>query len=116
MLSRNLIDASAQVDHALEGLRWFSVAILSLFCLEIAFVVLVEGPRRYFRSVLSVLDLIVVTCSLVFEVVLTGFAETVTGLLIVLRLWRILHLMDEARLKDILRQSASISYMRFARC
>lgn len=86
-----------QVFDALEVLRWISIGILSLFCLELLFVAAAKGPLRFLTTPLDVLDALVVACSLVFELVLHGIAETVAGLLVVLRLWRVLYIMHEAR-------------------
>lgn len=82
---------------ALAALRWASVAILCAFCLELLLVAVAKGPARFLRSPLDLLDAAVVGCSLAFELALTGVAESVAGLLVVLRLWRILYIMHEAR-------------------
>lgn len=88
-----------KVRDALVALRWISVGILSLFCVELSVVALAKGPLRFLRSPLDVLDVLVVACSLVFEIVLHGIAESVAGLLVVLRMWRVLYIMHEARSK-----------------
>ncbi|GBG26499.1 Voltage-gated hydrogen channel 1 [Hondaea fermentalgiana] len=78
------------VHGAHEALFWISVTILILFELELA-VLLASIHRLFFRNALYIFDFVVVTVALVLETVLhTELAQEAGGLLIFVRLWRLL--------------------------
>ncbi|KAI8827195.1 uncharacterized protein EV422DRAFT_31015 [Fimicolochytrium jonesii] len=71
-----------------------SLVILALFILEHAARMCVFGVRYYIHNPLHLFDLTVVLASLVLEVVLKGAAGEIAGLLIVLRCWRLVRVID----------------------
>lgn len=78
------------VHRAHEALFWMSICILIIFELELA--ALFAAIRQlFFRNVLYVFDFVVVTVALVLETVLRAeLAQEAGGLLIFVRLWRLL--------------------------
>lgn len=71
-------------------LHWISVSILALFTLELAMMLLIFG-KYFFMHILYVIDFVVVSISLGLEVGFYGRPELqdVVGVLIFIRLWRL---------------------------
>ena len=80
--------------RALEALRWTSVALLSLMLCELAARALASGPVRFFRVPLHAADAAVLVSLLSIEAAVSDrAAEDALGLLVVLRLARVLRLL-----------------------
>mmetsp|Transcript_9414 Transcript_9414/g.16105 ORF Transcript_9414/g.16105 Transcript_9414/m.16105 type:complete len:308 (-) Transcript_9414:533-1456(-) len=80
------------VHVAHEVLFSFTLIILILFEIELLLMVYLLGPKAYFSRPLYVLDLFVVTVSLVLEVVFAVVHEDIlndlVGILVLFRVWR----------------------------
>lgn len=89
------IELSPQVELALEVLFWLSISILIIFCCEIIGKFLVYGPRFFIKHPFELLDAVVVVTSLVLDLVFHHTDEAIAiEILIFLRLWRIIRVMD----------------------
>ncbi|KAJ1567719.1 hypothetical protein HK405_005012 [Cladochytrium tenue] len=75
-------------------LRHLSTGILILFGFEIGLRLFVFGHRYFTRSPVHLFDAAVVILSIVFDFTLRGLAETVSGLIILLRGWRVIRVID----------------------
>lgn len=71
-----------------------SVAILCIFVLEHLLRLFAFGPWYYIKNPLHAFDALVIVGSLVAELVLRGAAREVVGLLIALRCWRLVRVID----------------------
>ncbi|KAI8909372.1 hypothetical protein DFJ77DRAFT_472270 [Powellomyces hirtus] len=93
-------DPTLPNEHAHEEALWIvilnrlSIAILCLFCFEHSLRMFALGLGDYLRNPLHAFDAAVVVGSLVLELVLKGPAQEIVGLLIVLRCWRIVRVID----------------------
>jgi len=78
----------------LEILHWITVSILIIFNAELLLKFLVFGFKYFVHSWMHSLDALIVVSSLVLTVVLKGKAQEAVSLLILLRFWRIVRLVD----------------------
>ncbi|KAF9897373.1 hypothetical protein BX616_005721 [Lobosporangium transversale] len=73
-----------------------SLAIVSLFVVEILLKLYAFGPLYFWRGtkhgILHLLDALIILTSFILELVLRGAAVELSGLLIIFRLWRIIKL------------------------
>ncbi|KAK3816063.1 MAG: hypothetical protein J3Q66DRAFT_191970 [Benniella sp.] len=73
-----------------------SLAIVSLFTLEVLLKIFAFGPRYFWKGtrhgVLHLLDAIIILISFLLEIFLHGAAQELTSLLIIFRLWRVVKL------------------------
>ncbi|KAI7827103.1 hypothetical protein BC939DRAFT_501436 [Gamsiella multidivaricata] len=73
-----------------------SLAIVSMFMLEILLKLFAFGPRYFWRGtrhgVLHLIDAMIIITSFMLEIFLHGAAEELTALLILFRLWRVVKL------------------------
>ncbi|GAM21252.1 hypothetical protein SAMD00019534_044270 [Acytostelium subglobosum LB1] len=76
------------VEAAENVFKYMTIALLSIFALEIL-LLLVSFGRDFFYHPLYVLDGVVITVSLVVEIV---FRERVASMLVVFRLWRMVRI------------------------
>eukprot|EP01120_Amphizonella_sp_Union-15-10_P013783 TRINITY_DN6495_c1_g1_i1.p1 TRINITY_DN6495_c1_g1~~TRINITY_DN6495_c1_g1_i1.p1 ORF type:complete len:133 (-),score=26.83 TRINITY_DN6495_c1_g1_i1:74-472(-) len=76
------------MEYLSEVFHILSVAILCIFEFEILLLFFALG-RKFFSKFMYVLDLIVVTISLVIDILLS---EVLSSLLILFRLWRLLRI------------------------
>lgn len=72
-----------ETEHFLHSI---SVAILFIFLLEALLLIVAMGPSKFFHSPFYVLDIVVVTASIIFD--FTDDHHREAGLLILPRLWR----------------------------
>jgi hypothetical protein len=79
----------------IETAHKLSVAILAVFTIEI-FLKIYVAPAHFFSDSWEILDLVVVLTSLAFDTVIEGMFEEVLGVLIAIRLWRIVRLIHGA--------------------
>ena len=78
-----------EVEHVLH---YVSLSVLSLFMLEFVVKIFASG-LSFFSHTLEVVDVVVVTVTLLLELLLKKDAVTGTvGLLLLVRLWRIVHI------------------------
>ncbi|KAI9325106.1 hypothetical protein DFJ73DRAFT_220187 [Zopfochytrium polystomum] len=84
----------SETSPVLAALRHASFAILLAFAVEIALKAFVFGATYFWRSPVHLFDALVVLASIVLDLSLRGVAETVSGLLILLRGWRIVRVVD----------------------
>ncbi|KAG0165796.1 hypothetical protein DFQ28_008370 [Apophysomyces sp. BC1034] len=97
-----VLDIYDRVPHhwyiAFEMAEVIGMGITSLFLLELVLCLVAFGPKYWFPGwphwKLHVFDLIVVLTTFTLDVVLHGKEREVVGLLIVLRLWRIVKVAD----------------------
>ncbi len=86
-------------DHKYQGVHvahqvlfWITIAILLTFEVEFSLLIYLLGPGKFFRQAVYVVDLIVVSTSLVLELTFHLGSDTAVeilpGILIVFRLWR----------------------------
>lgn len=80
------------VETAEEAFSWTSIAILSIFTIEILLKLFVFGVS-YFKNWLHFLDAAIIITSLILECVLRGIAQETVSLLIIFRLWRLVRVM-----------------------
>jgi len=71
-----------------EALGGTTIAILSLFMLELFILIITLGPMKFFSNILHVLELLVVSISMILELLPTSFATSLGGLIVIGRLWR----------------------------
>lgn len=81
------------VHTAHAALFWTTIVILSAFMLELVFLIYLLGPSKFFRELIYVVDVFVVSCSLALELSFHFLAknqalEAFPGILILFRLWR----------------------------
>lgn len=80
------------VHVAHEALFWVTIVILSIFEVELFFLIYLLGPEKFFHQLIYVVDLFIVTLSLVLELLFrmasNNLAEVLPGILIIFRLWR----------------------------
>jgi FlaA1/EpsC-like NDP-sugar epimerase len=94
----SLFDRDEWEAHiAVNILSDLSLAIVCLFAVEQALHLYAFGIR-YFASWLHLLDVCVIIGSLVAELILKGREREAASLLIILRFWRVLRVMDAAAL------------------
>ncbi|ORX51536.1 hypothetical protein DM01DRAFT_1079497 [Hesseltinella vesiculosa] len=83
---------------AFEMAETISISITCLFILECFLSLVAFGPQFYLPGTehwkLHVFDVVVVVSTFVLEIVLRGKEREVAGLLIILRLWRIVKVME----------------------
>jgi hypothetical protein len=77
-----------------EVLRWITVAILSIFILEHMLILWAHGLAYYRAHWIHLFDFAVVAVSFALTLSLHGKAAELAGMLILLRLWRVLRVMD----------------------
>lgn len=76
-----------------EFLFWTSISILIIFLAELFLLVCAVGPLLFVRNFFYLFDLVIVATSLALELALRAeIAEDVGGLLIFVRLWRLLRI------------------------
>jgi hypothetical protein len=80
--------------RATDALRIASLCVLSLFCVEITAKLLVLGVEYYTHHYIHLFDALVIVTSFVVTLVLHGPAEEVVALFVMLRLWRIVRVID----------------------
>ncbi|KAH8833852.1 hypothetical protein DL96DRAFT_1578613 [Flagelloscypha sp. PMI_526] len=98
-LSPNCGSASPESPIWLEVFSWISTGITAVFLIEIPFTIYAFGldyfnPWTRSHAVFHILDALIIIATLILEVVLKGKEREVAGLLIVLRLWRIVKLVS----------------------
>lgn len=75
------------MDHALEVM---SIVVLSLFCVDIALLLVASG-LLYFRHIGYIVDFIIVPTALILEI----FVGSLGGVLVIFRLWRVLRVLGK---------------------
>lgn len=75
-----------KAHHIMEVAHKISIAILFVFFLELLLKIYVS-PRKFFSSTFEILDLVVVTVSLVLDCFEHAFEEVLSAI-VILRLWR----------------------------
>jgi len=98
-MTLSLIDPfEERVSHVVLSIfTALSLTILSFFTLELFTHAFAFG-LSYFCHVGHFLDLIVIVAALILEILLKGTSREIVGLLIVVRFWRVLRLMDAVAL------------------
>jgi len=87
-------EESERTERATSALRIASLCILGVFCAEIVAKLLVLGPKYYTRHYVHLFDALVIISSFVVTLVLHGPLEEVVALFVMLRLWRIVRVID----------------------
>ncbi|KAJ3042931.1 hypothetical protein HDV00_006238 [Rhizophlyctis rosea] len=96
-LENNCTDTSpSPAEHPLwhDVLAHISTVILILFNLELIAHLVAFGPRFFTHNALHLFDAAVVITSLILDLVLRGKEQEVAGLLVVLRCWRLVRVVD----------------------
>ncbi|KAF2692184.1 hypothetical protein K458DRAFT_286130 [Lentithecium fluviatile CBS 122367] len=83
-----------KADTALEALKYISLVFSSLFMLELLASIWAFG-RSYFTSKFHIFDASIIIISFMFEITLQGIEEEVASLIIILRLLRVIKIVDE---------------------
>ncbi|KAF2256683.1 hypothetical protein BU26DRAFT_27559 [Trematosphaeria pertusa] len=81
-------------DKALEVLGYVSLVFSALFMLELFASIWAFG-RSYFKSKFHVFDATIIVVSFIFEVSLQGVEEELASLIVILRLMRVVKIIDE---------------------
>mmetsp|Transcript_6463 Transcript_6463/g.10211 ORF Transcript_6463/g.10211 Transcript_6463/m.10211 type:complete len:207 (-) Transcript_6463:99-719(-) len=94
-------DIPHHIEVVIEDLPIVSIVILGCFLMELALQMYAFGPRQWLSECLHTFDLVVTLLTFVMEIVFHGNekVESVVGLLIVFRLWRlvrVIHVTTEA--------------------
>ncbi|KAG0086428.1 hypothetical protein BGZ93_005975 [Podila epicladia] len=98
------IGASLLHPHMSEKEVWYlelfshlSLAIVSLFMLEILLKLFAFGPRYFWRGTphwaLHLVDAVIILTTFLLEILLKGVSQEIGSLLIIFRLWRVVKLM-----------------------
>ncbi|KAJ3194454.1 Voltage-gated hydrogen channel 1 [Irineochytrium annulatum] len=96
----------------MELLHVLSTGILVLFIVEILLRFYVFGSRYFTSSGLHFFDASVVILSLVLDLTLKGWAEEIFGLLILLRGWRVVRVIDGVAMTLTEEDEAEIKKLR----
>jgi voltage-gated hydrogen channel 1 len=81
-------------DRALTVLGYVSLAFSCLFMLELIASVWAFG-LSYFKSKFHIFDALVIVASFVIDVLLQGSLEEAASMIVVLRLWRVVKIVEE---------------------
>mmetsp|Transcript_23055 Transcript_23055/g.42325 ORF Transcript_23055/g.42325 Transcript_23055/m.42325 type:complete len:319 (-) Transcript_23055:469-1425(-) len=80
------------VHVAHEALFWVTIVILVTFEVELFLMIYLLGPEKFFHQLIYVVDLFIVTLSLVLELLFRAASnqlnEVLPGILIIFRMWR----------------------------
>ncbi|KAM0747140.1 hypothetical protein T439DRAFT_328910 [Meredithblackwellia eburnea MCA 4105] len=90
-------DSCAEDPAILEVFAWFSLVITSIFLLEIPLSLYCFGRRHYWsveHAYLHLFDAVVISVTFCLEVFLKGREAEIAGLLVLLRLWRLIKLVS----------------------
>jgi len=91
----NKLGVEVEEPFILIVLKWVSVAILSIFILELILKLIAFGWRYFIKHALHAIDAIVVISSLFLILYLhTQEEREMVGLMIIFRFWRFLRIMD----------------------
>ncbi|KAF2642420.1 hypothetical protein P280DRAFT_467776 [Massarina eburnea CBS 473.64] len=85
---------SHEVASALEALKYTSLVFSSIFMLELLLSMFAFG-KSYFSSTFHIFDAAIILTSFIFEISLQGIEEEVASLIVVLRLLRVVKIVDE---------------------
>lgn len=93
------IEEHSTVHDVTETLIILSIVILSIFIFELILQMWVFGFKKYWRSLMHAVDFIVVVVSFSFETVIISVDqdrewENIVGLLVFVRLWRVIRVMQ----------------------
>ncbi|KAF2441458.1 hypothetical protein P171DRAFT_434147 [Karstenula rhodostoma CBS 690.94] len=83
-----------KADTALEALKHVSLVFSALFMLELLASIWAFGIA-YFKSKFHMFDATVIVASFIFEISLQGVEEEVASLIVILRLLRVVKIVDE---------------------
>ncbi|KAF2117661.1 hypothetical protein BDV96DRAFT_570641 [Lophiotrema nucula] len=81
-------------SKALEALAYVSLAFSCIFVIELLASVWAFG-REYFHSKFHIFDATIILASFIFELALQGVTEEVASLIVILRLLRVVKIVDE---------------------
>lgn len=84
-------ETSESIHHVEEGLHYTSVSILSILCLDLI-LTFIAHDIAMFKHFGYVLDAIIIPTALVLELLVSDIA----GILVLLRLWRVIRIMHGA--------------------
>lgn len=89
------MDAGMQPSPAvMEPLRYTSLVILSIFCVENLLKLVAFGFQYYWKHPMHLLDVALVLTSLFLTIYLHAPAQEIVGLVILLRTWRIVRVIE----------------------
>lgn len=77
-----------------EVMHWISVTILIIFAIENLLKLMAFGLKYFTKHLMHLFDCFIVIASLALTISLHGVAGELVGLLVLLRFWRIIRLMD----------------------
>lgn len=83
------------IDTAQSVLGIVSLVFSVLFLLELLGSIWAFGPRTFFRSKFHCFDAAVIVAGFVVDVCLKGVLEEIGSIVVVLRLWRVVKIIDE---------------------
>ncbi|KAF9964279.1 hypothetical protein BGZ70_006681 [Mortierella alpina] len=90
------LDETKEEIWIIALLGHLSLAIISIFMLEVLLKVFAFGPRYFWRGIphgiLHLVDAAIIITSFVLELILKGAEQELTNLLIIFRLWRVIKL------------------------
>ncbi|KAF9096121.1 hypothetical protein BGX29_003181 [Mortierella sp. GBA35] len=90
------LDETEHEHWILELFGHLSLAIISVFMIEILLKLFAFGPRYFWRGtphwILHLVDAFIILISFLLEIFLKGAEQELSGLLIVFRLWRVIKL------------------------
>ncbi|KAF9570683.1 hypothetical protein EC968_001516 [Mortierella alpina] len=90
------LDETKEEIWIIALLSHLSLAIISVFMLEILLKFFAFGPRYFWRGIphgiLHLVDATIIVTSFVLELILKGAEQELTNLLIIFRLWRVIKL------------------------
>nr|CAD7412233.1 unnamed protein product [Timema poppensis] len=94
VIDASALEHSSQLEMLENALKYSSITILSIFVVENLFTIYVMG-WDFFKHFLEVFDFTIVVTSLVLDIVfMHSHAQAGFGLLIILRLWRIVRVIN----------------------
>ncbi|KAK0616281.1 hypothetical protein B0T14DRAFT_397812, partial [Immersiella caudata] len=83
------------VQHTREGLHVTAAVFSGLFLVELIVTVWAFGVGRFFKDWFHCFDAFVIVASFIIDVVTHGTLEEIGSLIIILRLWRLVKIVDE---------------------
>ncbi|KAK3349438.1 hypothetical protein B0T25DRAFT_243217 [Lasiosphaeria hispida] len=114
------LEGEEWVPQVREGLHLFSLIFSALFFAELLFTVWAFG-HRFFQDWFHCFDALIIVASFIIDVVTRGIVEEIGSIVIVLRLWRFVKIVEElslgasermedieSRVEDLERENADL--------
>jgi hypothetical protein len=110
------LDHSKEAEQTLELFAHASLAIVTIFLLEIFLKLFAFGPQYFWKNtpfgLLHLADALIIVISFLLEVFLKGAEQELGSLLIIFRLWRIIKLTGTVTIKTAEQSQSLVEEMQ----